>query len=440
LTPTCALRGLTADYRQAMRSKTAVKGPVPLAGCGAAPHGFVFIFTHPHKIDYCKNIVYTTRMNNYLAFFKKHVKKLLTLATLVVGCYLFFATAFVVVALAMDGRRASNLVLPDLPSTWVDTNGYRPEFPGFATPPPHMNDDHDDDGGILRPASRTNFLLLGIDQNALADAIMVGTFYRDTGDIHLMSIPRDTYVVLSNERHAQLQLLGLRIPQRLKINGLRSHGGRAWGAQLITEEIEGMFGITIDYYVEVGLGAFRRVVDNILGGIYFTVPRRMFYEDPVASPPLRIDLQPGFQRLNGVQAEGLVRYRGFADGDLGRNRTQMEFMTELVQQVTTREALMADPMELLRIFTNEVSTDFGPTSLLRFINYVPPLGTLGEIRTFVMPGAEGRRNMPVGGRILGQSVFIPNMNLLHEVADDVFRANIVREAPPLTNEYAPAYQ
>ena len=346
------------------------------------------------------------------------IKRMLLVTVAIAGCYLFVATAVVVVALTMDSRQGPTLFDHVRPPE--NTNGQDGSGPGsnemytgsggylVLQPPAH---DPGDAGGLLRPPARTNFLLIGIDYGNLADAIMVGTFYRDTGQINLMSVPRDLYIRLPAHRLANMREHGLNPPSSLRVNALRSIPGRALGIHFLREQLGEMLGVTFHFYVEVNLSAFRGIVDAI-GGVYFHVPHRMFYEDPFQN--LVIDLQPGMQRLGGAQAEGLVRYRGYVTADLGRNATQMEFMTQLLRQVLTREAIMNDPLALGSEIIGNVHTNFGIfTDGPRYARYVTSLSA-DRISTFTMPGQPGYINRA--------SYFLPDVARLPDVVNQVFFA------------------
>lgn len=370
-------------------------------------------------------IMYILFVMELLNFCKKHIKKLLAVAGIVAVCYLLAATVFVVVALAADNRRGNPFDLSDLPPAIAHNPGesdYNGEFvvPGhFLTP----SDPYENGGGILRPPARTNFILMGIDHFSLADAIMVGTLYRDTGAVHLMSVPRDTHIVLSQTRHNQLRNNGLWVPRELKLNELRSYGGRAQGPDLIMHEVSNMLGVEFHYYIEMHLSGFVRIIDHI-GGVYFNVPRNMHFEDPAWNSVIA-HVPAGYQRLNGRQAEGVIRYRGFANADLGRNTTQMQFMTALIEQLLTRDVLLDDPLGLASIIIDNVSVGAGNrpgtnASIPGLMRYLPVIPLMGEVNTFTMPGASGWRN--------NRSVFLPDVSELHNVANQVFRAHVEVEA------------
>ena len=73
---------------------------------------------------------------------------------------------------------------------------------------------------------------------------------------------------------------------------------------------------------------------NEIGGVEFDVPIDMEYDD--VTQDLYIHLDKGYQKLDGEQAEQLVRFRKnnngtsypyeYGDNDIGRMRTQREFL------------------------------------------------------------------------------------------------------------------
>ena len=272
--------------------------------------------------------------------------------------------------------------------------------------------EEEDEGGFLRPPARTNFLFIGLDNQLLTDALMVGTFYRDTGAIHLMSVPRDARVVFSADRLNEIRAEGIRMPQEVKINAIRAFGGRERGVELLKAQLTEMLGVEFHYYVEVQLDAFRRIVDAI-GGVEMYIPRRFFYSDPDQN--LLIDIPAGLQMLDGAMAEGVVRFRSFPTGDLARNEIQMEFMSQLIRQALTREAIMNEPLTLINIILNDVSSNIG----LEAIRYVPFIRYISaeNVSTFTMPGH--------GAYINGVSWFLPNASELPTVINQVFYADVL---------------
>ena len=276
----------------------------------------------------------------------------------------------------------------------------------------------------VRP-NAINFVLVGLDNRRLADAIIVGSIHRDTGDINLMSIPRDLRVALTEERRDEVQEHSqwMWVPQNLKINEIRALGGRVEGLYFMVDELSNVLGVPIDYHVEIRLNAFRRVVDAI-GGVDFFVPRDMFYEDPYQD--LFIDLRRGQQRLNGHTAEGLVRFRDHDGPGWNRDAMQIQFMQAVLEQTLSRQGFLNNPLSLINTVLSEVRTNAG----LSVVQYIPLIPTVvdGEFSTFVLPGR---------GRIVeGLYFFVPDPDESPDVIREVFFLNdgALPQAPPLRGE------
>lgn len=181
-------------------------------------------------------------------------------------------------------------------------------------------------------------LLVGNDDGTgNTDTIMLGKLdtVRHTADF--VSIPRDT-------------LINVDSPVR-KINsvywGARNNGGD--GIAALKEHVKKLSGIEPDCYAVIDLDVFVEAVDQ-LGGIWFDVPERMYYEEgPV------IDLQPGYQLLNGEQSMWLCRYRSsYVNGDIDRIDVQHDFLKAAAEQflslgsipnVSKLAALLAENMD-----------------------------------------------------------------------------------------------
>ncbi|MCL2372073.1 MAG: LCP family protein [Defluviitaleaceae bacterium] len=313
----------------------------------------------------------------------RRVKQILFIGGAIAGVYLLIAVTVVVAQhqREMNYHRPPSLA-DDRPVVVVPPIGENDN----EQLPTHLEVDeneNDNDGSWLQPPARTNFLLIGIDNFVLADAIMVGTFYRDSGEIRLMSIPRDTRAHISQYRLDQMRADGLRPFSPMRINAIRSIGGSEFGVYYLSRVIEDMLGVQFDFYVEVEMLAFRRIVD-IIGGVEVYVPRRFFYAD--AGQNLRIDLQPGLQVLDGGQAEGFVRFRSFPMGDLTRIEMQHEFMQQIIRQTLTREAIMNNPLELLTVIIDHVHTNFSIlTDAPAYVRYIGNVD-LNGIQSFAIPG------------------------------------------------------
>ena len=352
---------------------------------------------------------------------KRRVKQILLIGGAMAGVYFLVAVTVVFAQhqREMNYHRPQHLDRPPVVENTIPDDENDNDNEEIATP----EEDDDNDGGFLRPPARTNFLLVGIDNFVLADAIMVGTFYRDSGEIRLMSIPRDLRAHIPQHRLEQMRADGLRPFSPMRINAIRSIGGSEFGLHYLRAIIEDMLGVNFHFYVEVEMDAFSRIVD-IIGGVEVYVPQRFFYSDPAQG--LRIDLHPGLQMLDGQAAEGFVRFRSFPMGDLTRIEMQQEFMTQLIRQTLTRENIMNNPLDLLMVVIDYVHTNFSiitdAPSYLRYLGSID----LNGIQTFAMPG-----------HLAGAYFVADAQNLLYVVNQVFYHVPGVEEETPEETESEP---
>lgn len=274
-------------------------------------------------------------------------------------------------------------------------------------------DDSKSEGFLTSPV-RTNVLILGVDKaESLTDVMMIASFISTTGEINLMSIPRDTYTTFSGDSLKKLREINKGAPSVMKLNELFSYTGRKVGVEFLQETIEEMAGINIDYYVKVDLQAFKQIVDAV-GGIYFTVPEGgLKYSDPTQN--LKIDLKGGYQLLDGEAAEGLVRFRkGYTTQDLKRVEVQQEFVKEFIKQVLNKETLMSNLGEIVLNLIKYVETDFGMSDFPKYITAIEKIN-VNNLNSTTAPGA----SQYIGGI----SYYLLDSAGFKEIIDDYFYGN-----------------
>jgi len=98
--------------------------------------------------------------------------------------------------------------------------------------------------------------------------------------------------------------------------------------------------VTVDRYVRVTTDAFKELVD-LVGGVEVYVPERMYHKD--VTQKLEIDLQEGWQNLNGDQAEQFARFRNQQYGDIGRVQRQQILLKALQQKIFSPTILPSLP-------------------------------------------------------------------------------------------------
>lgn len=173
-----------------------------------------------------------------------------------------------------------------------------------------------------------NILLVGHDRAAtLADVTMLINVNENAGTITVMQIPRDTYVdeFPTNKINAAYSTyFSMALTDDAKDPYLTA-------VQSYAELLEQNLCINIHHTAVLNLDGLINIVD-ILGGVELYVPQRMYYSDPEQG--LYIDLQEGWQTLDGKNAENFVRFRsGYVQQDLGRINAQKIFLTALFEKI-----------------------------------------------------------------------------------------------------------
>jgi len=157
----------------------------------------------------------------------------------------------------------------------------------------------------------------------LADTILLVRLDPKANRVVVLSIPRDVWVDLPG--------YGWR-----KVNAASPLGG----PELMKEAVARVVGVRPERYVVVSLEALRTLVDAI-GGVRVCVERPMRYRDTAAG--LVIDLEPGCRVLSGKEAEGYVRFRKDALGDIGRIQRQQAFFHALKEKLLSPAGLLRLP-------------------------------------------------------------------------------------------------
>ena len=278
--------------------------------------------------------------------------------------------------------------------------------------------------GIFTPPVRTNILITGVDKaENLTDVMMVASFISTTGEINLLSIPRDTYVNFSGEELKNLRNINSGAPSVMKANAIYAYTKDS-GMDTLKSTVESMLGIKIDYYVKVDLDAFISIVDAV-GGIYFDVPKGgLRYSDPTQN--LYINLKEGRQLLDGKAAEGLVRFRkGYARQDLQRVEVQQQFIKEFVTQILDKDTLINNLGEISLSLIKYVETNFTLSDLPKYLNSIPNINT-EKMKTTTLPGSPQSIN--------GISYYILDTNSTKEIVDEFFYGNTDPEKEVIAEE------
>lgn len=176
-------------------------------------------------------------------------------------------------------------------------------------------------------------LLIGTDASEnLTDVLMVGRIDTIKNEIDIVSIPRDLVIDFTDDLFIEIKANN---PDNhihyCKLNEVYNLAGQNEQSMAdLVEIISIITGLKIDQVARIDVNGFSDLVD-VVGGVEFNVPERMYYSDPAQD--LYIDLQPGMQTLDGDKAEQLVRYRHYTMGDLQRIEIQHQFMIALFDKI-----------------------------------------------------------------------------------------------------------
>jgi LCP family protein required for cell wall assembly len=185
---------------------------------------------------------------------------------------------------------------------------------------------------VAEPGEPTIALVIGTDRRkgpeaevtGRSDTLMLVRADPDNRSLSLLSFPRDLIVTVKCPGKPDV---------RDRINFAFSECGTIGSV----ETVRALTGLPINYFVTVNFRGFSQLVNN-LGGVWVDVDHR-YLCDPSNCPGVsRINLWPGYQRLNASNALAFVRYRHF-DSDLYRNARQQLFLKALKQQISSQLGL-----------------------------------------------------------------------------------------------------
>ena len=170
------------------------------------------------------------------------------------------------------------------------------------------------------PGEPVNVLLIGSDTRpqlgdpGRSDTLILVRMDNKRGFISMLSFPRDLLVNIPDVGQG-------------KINSAYSYG-----AATTIKTVEALTGEPVNEYVIVDFTGFAKLVDEV-GGVYLDIDRRYYNKNigTLATNFADIDLQPGYQRLDGTDALSYVRYR-HTDSDYARIARQQQFLSELKRQ------------------------------------------------------------------------------------------------------------
>ena len=232
-----------------------------------------------------------------------------------------------------------------------------------------INDGAKDAYAQVAPGSRSGetiqqmykqVVLFGVDsregqlnKGTRTDTIIIASINKETNEIKLCSVFRDTYLNLSNDDYN-------------KCNSAYAKGGPEQAINMLNMNLD----MNIENYITVGFKGVVKTVDS-LGGVPIDVQSNEIshlnnyqycMNDELNLGGYTEVTSSGLQTLNGLQATAYCRIRYTGDGDFTRARRQRDVVTQM-----SEKAKQTDVTKLVGIAEdalNYVSTNFTSDEIL----------------------------------------------------------------------------
>jgi LCP family protein required for cell wall assembly len=198
-----------------------------------------------------------------------------------------------------------------------------------------------------------------------SDTLLLVRFDKSAESVNVLSIPRDTQVEIPGVGWG-------------KVNEANYWGGVELATEVIQENLNQ---VPIDRYIRVSSGAFKELVD-LLGGVEIFVAQPMSYLDQTQQ--LKIDLLPGWQTLNGEQADQFARFRGDGEGDIGRVQRQQALLQAIQERLNHPTVLPRLP-QMIRVLQKYVDTNLSFEELITLAHFGLKLEE-NQVKMVILPG------------------------------------------------------
>ncbi|MDE6127767.1 MAG: LCP family protein [Lachnospiraceae bacterium] len=257
-----------------------------------------------------------------------------------------------------------------------------------------------------------NIVLFGVDsrtgqlaKGTLSDCIIIASINEETGDIKLVSVYRDTYLNLGNDKYG-------------KCNSAYSYGGAEQAIKMLNTNLD----LDIKEFVTVGFDGLTATIDA-LGGVWLDVDEEELlhinsYQKTMAED-MKVAWTPventGYQLLNGLQATAYCRIRYKTGNDFARAASQREVILAIAEQ-----AKKADLQTLVKVANDVSQYVYTSFSLDEIIALLGDISKYNIVDQAGFPEASMRGADVLGAK--GSCVYgidlIDNVKWLHEYLFD----------------------
>lgn len=217
-----------------------------------------------------------------------------------------------------------------------------------------------------------------------SDTLMVVHIPADRKKVYLVSIPRDSFVPIYDEKG--------KTDHSEKINAAFSMGGPL--ATINT--VEKLTGLTMDHLTIIDWAGFKDL-STAVGGVEVTIPKS-FYD-----PQQKVQWDAGTQTLEGNKALQYVRTRyGLIGGDFDRIKRQQNFMRSLMGKMLD-SGVTSNPRKLsntVGALTKNLTVDEGWSGTAMAKLALSLRGVSTDDVTFMTAPVQGTQTDPTYGSIV----------------------------------------
>ncbi len=257
-----------------------------------------------------------------------------------------------------------------------------------------------------------NFVIFGFDRTAARekegssfrpDTIMIASVNFRTNNINLVSIPRDTYVMINDLNfYDKINHSYVHGFQRIDVTERHESGQKT----LIRTVQDFLGGVPLHYYINLDIIALREIVDAV-GGIHYDVEHQVRNYGGRG----RVVIEPGYQLLNGYQYMHYVRFR-YVGGDFARIDRQQDILIETFEQVRDTGKLSSIP-KIIRALSQNIDTNISASQMASLALY----------------GMEINRNDFNNYRFEGFDQYAPRngLNIYYMVPDEENRLEVIKK-------------
>ena len=255
------------------------------------------------------------------------------------------------------------------------------------------------------PVDDNSQLVSGFDENPNSSdsavtsgfsAILVGTDHQPEV-LPGANVETDTIIFLTvSESKKSFVYMSLPANMQVYVDSKETTLGKVYeskGVSYLAEKISGLTGISINYHAVVSMSNLEKIIDK-LGGVEYSVPVKMEYQDPTQG--LVINIEKGRQQLSGADAVKMLRYR--SDSYTDRIKRNLNFLQLIVSEQAAAEK-KPSATELYVMLAPYVTTNFTQNDLVKYIDLIWSYSDYEEI-SIDFPGTYETKN--------DKTVFIPD--------------------------------